>query len=84
MADDLGYADVGWQTPNYSFVKTPALNKLALGGIRFDNHHVQPFCAWTERHTASLLLESIATGSYARTHAQIDCTKWLEGRCVVC
>lgn len=47
VADDLGYADVGWQTPNYSFVKTPTLNKLALGGIRFDNHHVQPFCSPT-------------------------------------
>lgn len=47
VADDLGYNDVSFQTPSYSVVKTPVLEKLALGGIRLANHHVQPFCSPT-------------------------------------
>lgn len=40
VADDLGYNDVGFEEPNYSFVQTPHLNALAKKGVRFSNHHV--------------------------------------------
>ena len=33
--------------PNYSFVQTPNLDSLAKQGVRFTNHHVQPFCSPT-------------------------------------
>eukprot|EP01065_Artemidia_motanka_P039729 TRINITY_DN4891_c0_g1_i1.p1 TRINITY_DN4891_c0_g1~~TRINITY_DN4891_c0_g1_i1.p1 ORF type:complete len:505 (+),score=170.84 TRINITY_DN4891_c0_g1_i1:72-1586(+) len=47
VADDLGYADTDIQTPNSSVALTPNLRKLAHGGVRFTNHHVQPFCSPT-------------------------------------
>eukprot|EP00040_Diaphanoeca_grandis_P003956 m.26502 g.26502 ORF g.26502 m.26502 type:complete len:512 (+) comp15428_c0_seq1:208-1743(+) len=47
VADDLGYNDVDFQTPNSSVVKTPVLRNLARQGIVFSNHHVQPFCSPT-------------------------------------
>jgi len=47
VADDLGYNDVGFQDPSYSLVRTPRLTALAKEGVRFTNHHVQPFCSPT-------------------------------------
>lgn len=47
LADDLGYNDVDFHTPNRSVVLTPNLRRLAQGGVRFTNHHVQPFCSPT-------------------------------------
>jgi arylsulfatase A-like enzyme len=34
VADDLGYNDVGFEEPNYSFVQTPHLTTLAKKGVR--------------------------------------------------
>ena len=47
VADDLGYNDIGFQTPSFAVTKTPHLDFLAKGGIVFTNHHVQPFCSPT-------------------------------------
>jgi arylsulfatase A-like enzyme len=47
VADDLGYNDVGFEEPNLSVVQTPTLSRLAKAGVRFANHHVQPFCSPT-------------------------------------
>lgn len=43
----LGYNDVGFQTPSFAVTKTPNLDYLAKGGVVFTNHHVQPFCSPT-------------------------------------
>ena len=47
VADDLGFNDVGFQTPSFAITKTPNLDYLAHGGVVFTNHHVQPFCSPT-------------------------------------
>src|SRR5688500_7770656 len=44
LADDLGSGDVGWRG---SQVKTPNLDKLALGGARLEQFYVQPLCSPT-------------------------------------
>lgn len=41
MADDLGYADVGWHG---SRIRTPNLDKLALAGARLESHYGMPVC----------------------------------------
>ena len=57
LADDLGSYDVGWRG---SDIKTPNLDKLALGGARLDQFYVQPVCSPTR---AALL-----TGRYPMRH----------------
>lgn len=44
VADDLGWADVGWHD---GFAKTPNLDKLVREGIELDQHYVQPVCTPT-------------------------------------
>jgi arylsulfatase A-like enzyme len=57
LADDLGSGDVGWRGGD---IKTPNLDKLALGGARLDHFYVQPLCSPTR---AALL-----TGRYPMRH----------------
>src|SRR5678815_1180992 len=57
LADDLGSYDVGWRG---SEIKTPNLDKLALGGARLEQFYVQPVCSPTR---AALL-----TGRYPMRH----------------
>ena len=45
MADDLGYETLG--TYGGTSYKTPVLDKLAAGGVRFDQCFVQPLCTPT-------------------------------------
>ena len=44
VADDLGWADVGWHG---GFGKTPHMDKLVKGGVELDQHYVQPVCTPT-------------------------------------
>lgn len=44
MADDLGYADVGWHGGPY---QTPNLDKLAKASIRLEQHYSLPVCSPT-------------------------------------
>ena len=49
MADDLGYSDLGCYG---SEIDTPELDRLAAGGLRYTDFHVNPMCSPTR---ASLL-----------------------------
>lgn len=44
VADDLGWADVGWHGGP---LKTPQLDKLVATGVELDRHYVQPVCTPT-------------------------------------
>ncbi len=44
VADDLGWADVGWHG---GFGKTPNMDKLVREGVELDRHYVQPVCTPT-------------------------------------
>ena len=44
VADDLGWADVGWHG---SRLKTPNLDRLAREGVRLEQHYVAPMCTPT-------------------------------------
>ncbi len=44
MADDLGWADVGYHG---SKIQTPNIDLLAAEGVRFDQHYVAPTCTPT-------------------------------------
>jgi len=44
VADDLGWADVGWHG---GFGKTPHMDKLVREGRELDRHYVQPVCTPT-------------------------------------
>lgn len=44
VADDLGWADVGWHGGKF---KTPNLDKLAREGVELDRHYAQPVCSPT-------------------------------------
>ena len=41
LADDLGWADVGYHG---SEIETPNIDRLAAAGVRFDQHYVMPTC----------------------------------------
>lgn len=45
LADDLGYADVGFAGAKE--IKTPNLDRLAAAGARLDHYYVQPLCSPT-------------------------------------
>jgi hypothetical protein len=57
LADDLGYANVGWHE---DFVLTPHLDRLAKQGITLESYYVQPICSptrsalmtYAEQHSA--------------------------------
>jgi arylsulfatase A-like enzyme len=44
VADDLGWADVGWHGSRF---KTPNLDRLVREGVELDQHYVQPLCTPT-------------------------------------
>src|SRR5262245_50324356 len=44
LADDLGYADVGFHG---SEIKTPSIDKLAMAGAKLESFYVQPVCSPT-------------------------------------
>lgn len=44
VADDLGWADVGWHGGS---IPTPNLDRLARGGVRLEQHYVAPVCSPT-------------------------------------
>lgn len=44
VADDLGWADVGWHGSRF---KTPNMDKLVREGVDLDRHYVQPVCSPT-------------------------------------
>ena len=61
MPDDMGYTDLG---AFGSEIRTPNLDALALGGVRFTNFHAGPAC---ESSRAMLL-----TGTYNRIVGVVD------------
>jgi arylsulfatase A-like enzyme len=44
VADDLGWADVGWHG---GFARTPHMDALVRDGVELDRHYVQPVCTPT-------------------------------------
>ncbi len=44
VADDLGWADVGWHGGRF---KTPHMDRLVREGVELDRHYVQPVCTPT-------------------------------------
>jgi arylsulfatase A-like enzyme len=44
VADDLGWADVGWHGSRH---KTPVLDRLVREGVELNQHYVQPVCSPT-------------------------------------
>lgn len=69
VADDLGYADVGFMGSKE--IRTPHLDKLAAGGATLDAFYVQPVCSPT-RATLMSGRYPIRTGVYTvvRPHAK--------------
>ncbi|WP_435019141.1 arylsulfatase B [Tundrisphaera sp. TA3] len=57
LADDLGWADVGWHGPD---IKTPNLDALASGGAKLEHFYVQPLCSPTRA--------ALMTGRYPMRH----------------
>lgn len=57
LADDLGWADVGWHG---SEIKTPHLDKLATGGAKLEQFYVLPVCSPTRA--------ALMTGRYPIRH----------------
>ena len=65
VADDLGWADVGWHGSKF---QTPVLDRLVKEGIELDRHYVQPVCTptrtalmsgrWTSRFGPHVLAPS--------------------------
>src|SRR5215213_1213197 len=68
LIDDLGWADLGCY--GSTFYRTPNLDRLAAGGLRFTNGYAAcPVCSPTRA--------SIMTGEYP---ARLHLTDWLPGR----
>ena len=57
LADDLGWADVGWHG---SQIPTPNLDRLAKAGAQLDHFYVQPVCSPTRA--------ALMTGRYPIRH----------------
>jgi arylsulfatase A-like enzyme len=65
VADDLGWADVGWHGSKF---RTPVLDRLVREGVELDRHYVQPVCTptrtalmsgrWTSRFGPHVLAPS--------------------------
>ncbi|MDR1960228.1 MAG: arylsulfatase [Planctomycetaceae bacterium] len=62
LADDLGWADVGWHGTE---IKTPNLDLLASQGVKLEQFYVQPVCSptraslMTGRHTFRYGLQNV-------------------------
>ena len=67
VADDLGWADVGYHG---SKIETPHLDRLAKTGIRLEQHYVHPMCSPTR---AALLSGRYASrfGCLAATNSRV-------------
>jgi len=50
LADDYGFNDIGYHG---SEIRTPNLDKLAIGGVRLENYYVQPICSPTRSQLLS-------------------------------
>lgn len=84
VADDLGWADVGWHGGKF---QTPVLDKLVREGVELDRHYVQPVCSptrtallsgrWTSRFGRHVLaptnLRAFAAGTPTLASALRDC-----------
>ena len=57
VADDLGWADVGWHGDE---IKTPHLDRLAAAGAKLEQFYVQPVCSPTRA--------ALMTGRYPMRH----------------
>jgi arylsulfatase A-like enzyme len=57
LADDLGWADVGWHGDE---IKTPHLDRLAAAGAKLEQFYVQPVCSPTRA--------ALMTGRYPMRH----------------
>lgn len=57
LADDLGWADVGWHGRE---IRTPQLDRLARAGARLEQFYVQPVCSPTRA--------ALMTGRYPIRH----------------
>src|SRR5262245_25774119 len=57
LADDLGWADVGWHGGE---IQTPHLDRLAAAGARLEQFYVQPVCSPTRA--------ALMTGRYPMRH----------------
>ena len=68
LVDDLGYRDLGCY--GSEFYETPAIDRLAREGMRFEN-------AYATCHVCSPSRASILTGKYP---ARLNLTEWLAGR----
>lgn len=55
LADDLGWADVGYHG---SEIMTPNIDNLAETGVRFTHHYVTPWCSPTRACLMSGLYSS--------------------------
>lgn len=63
FADDQRYDTLG--VAGHPIVQTPTLDRLAAGGVRFQNAFVTTSVCWVSRAV-------VLTGQWARTHAQRD------------
>ena len=46
LADDLGWADVGWHRPaGYDEVRTPNLDTLVAQGVEMERHYAHKYCS---------------------------------------
>jgi arylsulfatase B len=45
LADDLGFADVGWHAHGDGAIHTPNLDRLAAGGVRLERYYTAPLCS---------------------------------------
>lgn len=50
LADDYGHSDIGYHG---SWIKTPALDRLAAAGVKLENYYVQPICSPTRSQLLS-------------------------------
>ena len=57
VADDLGWADVGWHGGKF---RTPHMDRLVREGVELDRHYVQPVCT----PTRAALLSGRWTGRF--------------------
>ena len=51
LADDLGYGDMHCNAPDTCRIATPAMDRLAAGGVRFTDGHSSSGCCSPSRYT---------------------------------
>lgn len=69
LADDLGYADIGYHG-GAGQIRTPIIDKLAYQGVRLENYYVQPLCTPSR---GTLLSGKICNGCYFLLRKWIAC-----------